>query len=97
MNPARGDFQFLEPGELRDDGDSAADGIILQLVATHPADPVKNWVPYYVFHILSASTGHRAGEIQLRIGNTEHMRLYGGNVAYGFGRNTGDTILPDVR
>src|SRR4051794_2316249 len=70
-------FRFLEPGELRD-GDMS-----LRLVATQPADPTKNWVPYYVFHIMSATTGYRAGEIHLRVGNTEHMRLYGGHVAYG--------------
>jgi len=72
-----GEFRFLDPGELRDDG------IILRLVATQPADPGKNWVPYYVFHIMSAKSGRRVGEIHLRIGNTEHMRLYGGHVAYG--------------
>jgi len=71
------DFRFLDPGELRDDR------IILRLVATQPADPLKNWVPYYVFHIMTAKTAHRAGEIHLRIGDTEHMRLYGGHVAYG--------------
>src|SRR5438067_8794678 len=70
-------MRFLEPGELRD-GD-----ITLRLVATQPADPAKGWVPYYVFHIMSSKTGRRAGEIHLRIGDTEHMRLYGGHVAYG--------------
>jgi tagatose 1,6-diphosphate aldolase len=77
MHQESGSFRFLDPGELRDDD------IILQLVATQPADPMKGWVPYYVFHILSASTGRRAGEIHLRVGDTEHMRLYGGHVAYG--------------
>jgi len=72
-----GEFRFLEPGELRDNR------IVLQLVATQPADPARNWVPYYVFHIVTAETGRRAGEIHLRIGNTEHMRLYGGHIAYG--------------
>ncbi|HYP07276.1 MAG TPA: hypothetical protein VER03_13670 [Bryobacteraceae bacterium] len=75
--------QFLGPGELRD-GD-----LILELAATHPADPVKGWVPYYVFHIISPSAQRRAGEIHLRIGDTEDMRLYGGRVAYG--------IRPDFR
>ena len=46
MRKESGSFQFLEPGELREDD------IILQLVATQPADPMKDWVPYYVFHIL---------------------------------------------
>lgn len=70
-------FRFLNPGELRDDD------IILQMVATRPADPAKGWVPYYVFHILAATTHARVGEIHLRVGDTEHMRLYGGHVAYG--------------
>ena len=70
-------FRFFEPGDLRDDD------IILQLMATQPADPLRDWVPYYVFHIFIADTGRRAGEIHLRIGDTEHMRLYGGHVAYG--------------
>jgi predicted acetyltransferase len=70
-------FRFLEPGELRDDE------IVLRLVATQPAEPTKNWVPFYVFHITSAKTGSRVGEIHLRVGNTDHMRLYGGHVAYG--------------
>src|SRR5580704_1131085 len=77
MQPTPESFQFLDPGELHDDE------IVLQLVATHPADPAKCWVPYYVFHILSAETGQRAGEIQLRVGDTGHMRLYGGHVGYG--------------
>ena len=77
MEKESGPFRFLDPGELRDDE------IILQLVDTQPEDPAKGWVPYYVFHILSSKTGRRAGEIHLRIGDTEHMRLYGGHVAYG--------------
>ncbi len=70
-------FHFLSPGDLRDDA------ISLQLVATKPADSGRGWVPYYVFQILSSVTGLRAGEIHLRIGDTEHLRLYGGHVAYG--------------
>ena len=69
-------FRFLDPGELREDG------IVLQLVATRPAEPVKGWVPYYVFDILSAKTREKAGEIHLRVGDTRHLRLYGGHIAY---------------
>ena len=57
--------------------------MVLQLVATHAADPAKDWVPYYVFNIMHAETESRAGEIHLRIGNTDHMRLFGGHIAYG--------------
>ena len=70
-------FAFLDPGELND-------GVVrLQLVDRKPADPAKGWVPYYEFHIHDEASGLRAGEIHLRIGNTEHMRLYGGHIAYG--------------
>jgi tagatose 1,6-diphosphate aldolase len=77
MSPGAPPFQFLDPGELRDDD------ITLHLFATRPADPVRGWVPYYVFHIMIAGTERRAGEVQLRIGDTEHLRLYGGQIAYG--------------
>jgi predicted acetyltransferase len=73
----QGAFQFLDPGELRN-GE-----MFLQLAFTHQADPVKGWVPHYEFQIMSAETGTKAGEIDLRIGNTEHMRLYGGHIGYG--------------
>lgn len=71
------EFAFFDPGSL-------SDGIVrLELVGTLPADPLRGWVPYYVFHIYCAQSGNRAGEIHLRIGNTEHMRLYGGHLGYG--------------
>lgn len=70
-------FTFLDPGEL-------TDGVVrLQLVETRPADPARGWVPCYIFHIHTEQSGERAGEIHLRIGNTDHLRLYGGHIAYG--------------
>ena len=77
MQTDSGPFQFFDPGDLRDND------LVLRLAATHPADPAKGWVPQYVFHIVSERMKCRAGEIHLRIGDTEHMRLYGGHVAYG--------------
>ena len=72
-----GEFVFLDPGEL-------SDGVVrLRLVDTRPADPRKAWVPCYVFHIVAADSGIPVGEIQLRVGDTERLRLYGGHVAYG--------------
>lgn len=71
------EFAFLDPGDL-------SDGVVrLRLVDTRPDDPVKAWVPYYVFHIVAVENGLRVGEIQLRVGDTDHLRLYGGHVAYG--------------
>lgn len=73
----QGEFTFLDPGDL-------SDGVIrLRLVETRPADPVKAWVPYYVFHICGAEHGLRVGEIQLRVGETDRLRLYGGHISYG--------------
>lgn len=70
-------FEFFDPGELRD-GEMR-----LELAAMRPADPDRDWVPYYIFHILDTATGERAGEIQLRIGDLAKMRLYGGHMGYG--------------
>ena len=77
MGASEDRFEFLSPGNLQD-GE-----MFLRLIEKRPADEAKGWVPYYVFHICSAETGSRAGEIQLRIGNTEHIRLYGGHIGYG--------------
>jgi tagatose 1,6-diphosphate aldolase len=76
MEATDGDFQFLDPGDL-------SDGVVrLRLVDRRPADLPKGWVPCYVFDICSADTDERVGEIQLRIGDTDHMRLYGGHIGY---------------
>ena len=73
----QGEFRFRDPGDL-------SDGVIrLRLVDTRPADPVKAWVPSYLFHIYGAENGERVGEIQLRVGETDRLRLYGGHIAYG--------------
>jgi len=77
MQSDSGPFRFLDPGELRE-GD-----ILLRLAATQPADPVKGWVPCYKFHIVSVAAGSRAGEIRLRVGDNENLRLYWGHVGYG--------------
>jgi tagatose 1,6-diphosphate aldolase len=70
-------FEFLNPGEL-------CDGVVrLRLVETQPADPARGWAPQFVFHIHNEESGDRAGEINLRIGNTERMLLYGGHIGYG--------------
>jgi predicted acetyltransferase len=71
------DFEFLDPGELRD-GD-----LMLKLVDLRPPDADRGWLPCYMFYIVSAESGHRAGEIQIRIGDTDHLRLYGGHIGYG--------------
>jgi predicted acetyltransferase len=75
LNPD-GVFQFLDPGELTE-GE-----VVLRLAAAHPADPAKGWVPCYAFHIVNTATGAKAGEIRLRVGDSENLRLYWGHVGY---------------
>jgi predicted acetyltransferase len=76
MADVGGEFRFFDPGDL-------SDGVVrLRLAETRPADPMKGWVPCYVFHICPSDSDDRAGEIQLRVGNTHHVRLYGGHVGY---------------
>ncbi len=44
------------------------------------ADPVRGWVPTLFYDII-ADDGV-VGEVSLRLGRTEHLRLYGGQVGY---------------
>jgi tagatose 1,6-diphosphate aldolase len=69
------DFEFIDPGPL-------ADGELeLALVETKPGDPARQWLPNYVFEMRVA--GHKAGGINLRIGYTHNIVMYGGHIGYG--------------
>ncbi|MGV3616666.1 MAG: GNAT family N-acetyltransferase [Fimbriimonas sp.] len=69
-------FAFLKPGPMRD-GDLG-----LRLVRRDPGDPARDWEPVYHFDLVRLSTGERVGNIDLRVGDTEHLRRYGGHVGY---------------
>lgn len=56
------------------------DDVVLLLREIEPADPERGYVPAHVFDILVE--GETVGEIVLRIGETEHLKLYGGQVGY---------------
>jgi hypothetical protein len=86
-----GEFRFLDPGELRDDR------IILRLVATQPADPAKNWVPFYVFHIMSAKAA--TGQEKSTSGSVTPSTCACTEVMspMEFDRNIEATISPDGR
>jgi tagatose 1,6-diphosphate aldolase len=49
-----------------------------------PADSNKGWVPAYHFWMrnLSSTSGHCAGGIGLRIGNSDDILLYYGHIGY---------------
>jgi tagatose 1,6-diphosphate aldolase len=69
------DTAFREPGEL-------TDGTVrLVLAEWAPANPEKGWVPMYRFAITVA--GRPVGGIDLRLGATDFMVRFAGQVGYG--------------
>ncbi|HKR93646.1 GNAT family N-acetyltransferase [Novosphingobium sp.] len=55
--------------------------VVLKFRKATEADPLRGWVPAEHYDIVSGS--EVVGTIQLRLGNTEYMRLYGGHIGYG--------------
>src|SRR5258708_2445153 len=70
-------FEFLDPGILIDDD--------LQLVLLEKAsgDPDIGLVPAYKFKMTLVGQDVFIGHIDLRIGNTNHIVMYGGHIGYG--------------
>ena len=54
--------------------------ITLRLQKVTEADPTRGWAPAEFYDMVAA--GKVVGTIQLRLGNTDYMRLYGGHVGY---------------
>lgn len=54
---------------------------MLKLRTVTEADPARGWVPAEHYDIVVE--GEVVGTIQLRLGNTESMKSYGGHVGYG--------------
>ena len=52
----------------------------LELQKTMEAQPERGWVPAEFYHMVA--DGAVVGTIQLRLGNSEDLRLYGGQVGY---------------
>ena len=76
MNIHKDTFTFLQPGALID-GD-----LELILRKTIPGDPEKNWAPAYDFEMRRTGTSRKIGDINLRIGNMDHIVKYGGHIGY---------------
>jgi len=68
------DFEFLDPG-LLNDGE-----LELVVIETTPGDPSREWLPVYVFEMRVG--GRKAGALNLRIGNTHGIVMYGGHIGY---------------
>ena len=70
-------FEFNDPGRLVDDD--------LELILTeeYAGDPVVGYVPAYKFKKVNAGRDEEIGHIELRVGNTHDLVMYGGHIAYG--------------
>ena len=76
-------FKFNDPGQLID-GD-----LELALAEKYPGDPDIGFVPTYRFEMRLAGQDKEVGRVELRVGNTRHIVMYGGHIAYG--------VLPEHR
>lgn len=72
-------FEFRDPGELID-GE-----LQLVLVEKCPGDSEKNRVPAYRFEMTHVSEHEAIGRIELRVGDTNHLVMYGGHIGYWVG------------
>ncbi len=70
------EFEFLDAGEMVD-GD-----LRLRVGKRDAGDPERGWVPAYHFDMVHVPSGEWAGTIDLRVGDTPHLRLYGGHSGY---------------
>jgi len=71
------DFRFNDYGTL-------TDGKIEVVVKEkHPGDEQRDIVPAYWFDIRLPGSRTRIGQIDLRLGDTTHITMYGGHIGYG--------------
>lgn len=75
------EFKWLEPGELADND------LMLFLTEKSSADPAKGYVPAYKFELRLRGQRETIGNNDLRVGDTERLRMYGGHLAYGVAPN----------
>ena len=69
-------IQLHDPGML-------VDGELeLVLAEVYPGDPVKSHAPSYRFKMMLASLEQEIGYIELRVGDTDHIRKYAGHLGY---------------
>jgi predicted acetyltransferase len=69
-------FEFLDPGRLVDDD------LELVLVEKIPGDLSRGYLPAYRFKMTQVGQDETIGRIELRVGDTPHIRLYGGHIGY---------------
>ena len=64
-------FKFHDPGKLVDEE------LELVLVEKYPGDPTIGHVPAYKFRMTLVGQDEKIGRIELRVGNTNHIVMYG--------------------
>ena len=67
---------FVEPGLLID-GE-----LELMLVEQYSGNPRLNFAPAYRFKMVNTYDGREMGRIDLRLGNSEDLRMYAGHIGY---------------
>ncbi len=70
-------FEFRDPGKLVDND------LELLLVERYPGDSNVGYVPAYKFKMIRWGQDEEVGNIDLRVGNTHDLIMYGGHIAYG--------------
>lgn len=70
-------FIFIDPGHLHDGN------LTLILQKTVPGIKEKAWLPTYHFGLFVSRGEAAVGNIDLRVGYTKDIVMYGGNLAYG--------------
>ncbi len=69
-------FEFRDPGRLIDED------LELVLAEKYPGDPAINYVPAYRFKMTLVGQDQEIGRFEFRVGNTQHLIMYGGQLAY---------------
>ena len=79
-------MEIDEPA-LRRDPPPMRDGELHVVLAERvPGDAAKGWAPAYHFDVRLDGHDAPVGHVNLRVGDTEHVRLYAGHVGYGVAR-----------
>lgn len=69
-------FQFLDPGPLIDNE------LVLKLSEKTPADVAHDIAPSYRFKMSRLDRTIEMGRIDLRVGNSHNLVMYGGHIGY---------------
>ena len=77
MEESMGDFTWEDPGILEDNE------LVLVLAERAEADPSRGYVPAYRFQMHVTTEASHMGNIDLRVGDTNQLRMFSGHIAYG--------------